>query len=80
MASDTTTIPEDIEGQAEVWKKTWNKSGRGDPKEFIEKNRIYRENTSVEDNVMDMLRDQDEDPFKIQQTDFTEPAISTRVE
>ena len=66
IASDPKSVPGDLEGQAGYWKENWNtNSGRGQEVEFIDKFRTYREKTDVEDSVMDMLRDQDDDPFAI---------------
>ena len=80
IASDKDPVPEDLVGQANLWKKNWNtESGAGTPEEFLEKHSIYRESTGVEDNVMDLLVEQDADLFKISKPDLSEPAISTRV-
>ena len=67
IASNPDTIPADLAGQATHWKTNWNTiAGAGKEEEFLEKHATYIEHTNVEDNVMDLMRDQDSDPFKIQ--------------
>jgi hypothetical protein len=66
LASNPDTIPSDLAGQATYWKTNWNSMvGEGEEGEFIEKFDTYRKSTDIEDDVMDMLREQDDDPFKI---------------
>ena len=56
-------IPDDINEQATFWKENWNTGGNTDT--FVNTHAEYRQNTDVEDHVMDMLHDQDADLFKI---------------
>ena len=56
-------IPNDVTEQADFWAENWNNVG--DKNTYINTYSEYRQATDVTDNVMDMLKDQDESPFKI---------------
>ena len=67
IANTEELIPSDLAGQATYWKTHWNtEEGSGTEEEFMNKKEVYINPTNVEDDVMDLLREQDEDPFKIQ--------------
>lgn len=55
-------VPDEMLGQSGYWKKNWNTdAGKGDPRQFEQKFESYRQSMNVEDDIIDIMKDQDFD-------------------
>ena len=55
-------VPDEMLGQSGYWKKNWNTdAGKGEPRQFEQKFESYRQSMNVEDDIIDIMKDQDFD-------------------
>tara|TARA_R100000808_G_scaffold7763_1_gene22454 strand:+ start:6591 stop:7229 length:639 start_codon:yes stop_codon:yes gene_type:complete len=62
-------IPKELEDQGTYWAENWTPGGN--VADFVNTFAEHRAKTDVEDNIMDMFRDDDDGPFTIQAGDLT---------